>query len=305
MSPTPSARRLRTALATGLVLALAGCARVAPPAGGGTGGGVRPGPTPTVAAGPVQVTPSPTPAPIPTPVGSPEPIDPWQALTPKTRARFTRCSRRTVGPGSSGACARLAVVELKAAHHYPWAVTSRITVAGANAILNYQRSRGLKATATITRATWLALAANTPALPVDLPRKCSAKGVVLCVDQAHRRLFWLRDGRLVKTVRVRLGGWNNHPKKPGQWRLYPTANGTWRVYDKQVNPRSENYGSGAMPYSVIFYPDMYVHYSPGFRSVGYAGSSHGCVNVGSLAQASWLFRHTPIGARVHIFSTKA
>ena len=82
------------------------------------------------------------------------------------------------------------------------------------------------------------------------------------------------------------------------------ANGTWKVYDKQVDPPSENYGSGAMPYATMFYPDMYVHYSPGFHSVGYRQSSHGCVNIGKLAEAVWIFRHTPIGSKVYIFSPK-
>ena len=112
------------------------------------------------------------------------------------------------------------------------------------------------------------------------------------------------NGKVVKTFKVRLGGYNQHAKTH-IWRNFPTANGTWKVYDKQVDPASENYGSGAMPYSTMFYPDMYVHYSPGFHAVGYAGSSHGCVNIGKLSDAIWIFKNTPIGAKVHIYSTKA
>jgi lipoprotein-anchoring transpeptidase ErfK/SrfK len=39
--------------------------------------------------------------------------------------------------------------------------------------------------------------------------------------------------------------------------------------------------------------------------VGYATSSHGCVNIGQLSQAMWIFKHTPIGALVYIYSQKA
>ena len=83
--------------------------------------------------------------------------------------------------------------------------------------------------------------------------------------------------------------------------MFPTASGTWKVYDKQVNPYSKTYGAGAMPYSTMFYPDMYVHYSPGFASQGYAGSSHGCVNIRKLADAKWIFKNTPIGSKVFVF----
>jgi len=194
---------------------------------------------------------------------------------------------------------------LKSAHYYRGAISSRVNTAGVNAILNYQRSRGLTANGIVKKATWVALATKAPALPNVLPKKCTtAKGIILCVDQAHRKLSWIRNGKVIKTFTVRLGGWNYHPKTK-KWKVFATANGTWKVYDKQVDPPSENYGSGAMPYATIFYPDMYVHYSPGFHAMGYATSSHGCVNIGKLSQAMWIFKHTPIGARVHIFSPKA
>jgi lipoprotein-anchoring transpeptidase ErfK/SrfK len=103
-----------------------------------------------------------------------------------------------------------------------------------------------------------------------------------------------------RTVQVRLGGFAQHAKKKN-WRNFPTANGTYTVYDKQRNPRSENYGAGAMPYSIMFHPDMYVHYSSGFAKQGYDSSSHGCVNVGDKDAILWLYEHTPIGATVHVF----
>jgi lipoprotein-anchoring transpeptidase ErfK/SrfK len=243
-------------------------------------------------------------APLPTAITPPPPLDPLAGLGRKERAKFRACLDARVGAGSGGTCARLATTRLKQAGFYPWAIPSRVSTTGVNALLNYQRSRGLVATGTTTKATWIALANREPLLPKVLPKTCLTKGIVLCVDQAHRRLYWMRNGKQVRSFKVRLGGYNSHPKT-GDWRVFPTANGTWHVYDKQVDPKSENYGSGAMPYSTMFYPDMYVHYSPGFHSVGYAGSSHGCVNIGNLAEAVWIFNHTPIGSKVHIFSPTA
>ena len=100
---------------------------------------------------------------------------------------------------------------------------------------------------------------------------------------------------------IRTGGWNFDPKDHEKWRLYPTANGLFRVYDKSVSPPSENYGDGAMPYSVMFDPNMYVHYSADFAKRGYSRSSHGCVNVASKDDAKWIFDNTPIEARVWVW----
>jgi lipoprotein-anchoring transpeptidase ErfK/SrfK len=268
------------------------------PAPGAT---ATPGTTPSTGSTAPAPDPSASPTPPPTP---PKPADPLAGLSRKAKARFRPCLPKAVGPHASGSCAQLLQKSLKTAGFYPWGISGQLNVAGVNAVLNYQRSRGIKPTGVAGRATWIALATKAAALPVVLPKVCYSKGIVICVDQGHRRLFWMKDGKVVKVVKVRVGGYNVHPKT-GKWRVFPTANGTWRVYDKQVDPKSENYGSGAMPYSTMFYPDMYVHYSPGFHSVGYAGSSHGCVNVGSLADAIWIFRHTPIGTRVRIFTPSA
>lgn len=255
-------------------------------------------PTPTVSASPSSTATS-------TP---PTPTDPLATLSAATRKEFGDCLTKyvSVGPGSSGKCATLVIKKIKASGlGYKFGATNSINVAGANAILNYQRSRGLTANAYVGKETWIALATNAAMVPATLPTKCTTTtGVILCVDQAHRKLNWIKDGKVVKTFAVRPGGWNQHPKTD-QWRNFPTADGTYKVFDKQVSPASDNYGSGAMPYSTMFHQDMYVHYSPGFHSDGYAKSSHGCVNIGQLSEAQWIFKNTPLGATVFIYSTKA
>ncbi len=295
---------LRAVAAVAAMIMVAGCARSTPVTAADLPS-VAPYTTPSTAPLPSQTSPTPTPTVSPTPTPPPKPVDPLAGVSAKTRKAFKPCLTKSVGPGGGGTCARLVLKTLKSAHYYRWGIASRVNTAGVNAILNYQRSRGLTATGIVKKATWVALATKAPALPNVLPKKCTtAKGIILCVDQAHRKLSWIRNGKVIKTFTVRLGGWNYHPKTK-KWKVFATANGTWKVYAKQVDPPSENYGHGAMPYATIFYPDMYVHYSPGFHAMGYATSSHGCVNIGKLSQAMWIFKHTPIGARVHIFSPKA
>lgn len=266
---------------------------------------LTPAATPTAKPSTVSASPSTTAKPMSK--AAPKSATPYAVtmLTKAQKKKLGSCLSKTVGPGSTGACAKAALTYLKKAGFYGPAPAGYISVTGANAILNYQRSRGISPTASVGPVTWVALVTKAPAVPVVTPDICLAKGVVLCVDKAHRRLTWYRNGKAVKTFAVRVGGWNVLPKndkRPNpQWRVFATANGVWHVYDKQVNPASDNYGSGAMPYSTMFYPDMYVHYSPGFNAVGYSGSSHGCVNIRKLSEAQWIFKNTPIGATVFIY----
>lgn len=278
---------------------LGGCAM--PPAAAGP---VSPTITTSPTVAPSTAAPAPsTTAPSPSPTKT-TPPDPLANLTASLRKQYRACLSKVIQPGSSGTCTKFAQAQLKEAGFYPWKISNFMQVRGVNAVLNYQRSRGLDDDGWLGKATWLALAAKTPAMPEVLPKQCLTKGVVLCVDKSHRKLSWLRDGKVVRTFKIRVAGYNQDVKTK-KWRNFHTADGTWKVYDKQVDPYSENYGGGAMPYSTIFYPDMYVHYSAPFKREGYAGSSHGCVNIGEKKDAQWIMKNTPIGAKVYIFTLKA
>lgn len=265
-------------------------------------------PTPEVTATPTPVTPTVTPTSTPAPKSKaaspkPKPDKPKAALpglSADQQAMFGSCMSTRISNWSSGDCARLAQHALAEVGFFKGKPSKRIDVRGTNAILNYQRSRGIPATGTIDETTWNALATRKEARSAALPAECKVAGTVLCVDQGARKLTYLVDGQVKKEVRVRLGGYAQHAKNKN-WRNFPTANGNFRVYSKHRNPQSENYGSGAMPYSVMFDPNMYVHYSADFARRGYNTSSHGCVNVGDKAAAIWLYQNTPVGARVHIF----
>jgi lipoprotein-anchoring transpeptidase ErfK/SrfK len=44
-----------------------------------------------------------------------------------------------------------------------------------------------------------------------------------------------------------------------------------------------------------------VHYSSDFAARGYAGASHGCVNVRDYDGVRWLFDHVRIGDKVVVY----
>lgn len=228
------------------------------------------------------------------------PDRPLPTLTTAQHDVYGTCLTTTLGSWSKGDCANLVREKLAGLGYYQGPATGRISASAVNAVLRYQRSRDLPATGTVSEQTWYALASEQPARTEDLPPECTLPGVVLCVDQAHDTLRWLRDGEVIRTIKVRTGGFTTEPKT-GQWRVHPTVNGFYRVYNKHRNPKSENYGAGAMPYSVMFDPNMYFHYSSDFARRGYSTSSHGCVNIGSKDDAVWVFENTPIDARVLVY----
>ena len=145
-----------------------------------------------------------TPEVSPAPETSPQPTLP--ALSAAQQEKFGGCLTTAVTHWSSGACAALAQETLAGIGFLAGEPAKRIDVRGANAILNYQRSRGLDATGTIDEATWRALATNQSPRSTALPAECLVAGTVLCVDQGARTLRYVVDGTVERTVQVRLGG---------------------------------------------------------------------------------------------------
>lgn len=131
-------------------------------------------------------------------------------------------------------------------------------------------------------------AAVAPAAAVapQLDPRCRIPGKVLCIDKSDRVLRVVRDGQVVKTMSARFGGSRT-----------PTREGTFKVYWKSRSHVSSIYRT-SMPYAMFFSGGQAVHYSPDFARNGYAGASHGCVNLHDYRGAGWLFDWTPTGTRV-------
>ena len=56
-----------------------------------------------------------------------------------------------------------------------------------------------------------------------------------------------------------------------------------------------------MPYAMFFSGGQAVHYSADFAARGYAGCSHGCVNIRDKAGIAWVFDRVRNGDRVVVY----
>lgn len=113
---------------------------------------------------------------------------------------------------------------------------------------------------------------------------------MLCINKSARRLFFIRDGRLVDDYSIRVG-------REGM----RTREGVFDVYSKERNSWSNLYHVW-MPFAMYFDGGQAVHYSVDFAANGYAEGSHGCVNVRDRAGAEKMFESTPVGSKVVVFS---
>ena len=114
-------------------------------------------------------------------------------------------------------------------------------------------------------------------------------GRVICVDKTSSTLRWVVDGKVQLTVEARFGASTT-----------PTREGLFHVYYKDADHVSRLYGS-SMPYAMFFSGGQAVHYSSDFAAVGYAGASHGCVNVRDYDAVAWLFDQVQVGDKVVVY----
>ena len=111
----------------------------------------------------------------------------------------------------------------------------------------------------------------------------------MCIDKQSSTIRWVVDGKVRRTMAVRFGA-----------SYSPTREGLFHVYVKDEDHVSRLYGS-EMPFSMFVSGGQAVHYSSDFAARGYAGASHGCVNVRDYAGIQWLFDQVAIGDKVVIY----
>lgn len=109
---------------------------------------------------------------------------------------------------------------------------------------------------------------------------------MVCISKADRRVRLVDDGTVVLSLAARFGSASR-----------PTREGTFHVTWKDRDHWSTRYES-SMPFSLFFSGGQAIHYSADFARVGYAGASHGCVNLRSWSGAQRLFDLVPVGTRV-------
>ncbi|MEU7320380.1 L,D-transpeptidase family protein [Streptomyces griseoviridis] len=253
-------------------------------------GGTQPATPPTTApsaAPPAPATPPTPAAPVPS---SPATRPPAATLPAAPAAVLWR--RGESGPGVRELQARLRQTQWL--FDGPTGTYDDLTE---RAVSGFQGKRGLPRTGAVDTVTWrrlvgmsrepgtweLYLMGGQPAGPPD-PRCLT--GRVLCIDKTSRTLRWMVDGRTVSTMAVRFGATGT-----------PTREGVFHVYWKSRHHWSTLYDS-SMPYAMFFSGGQAVHYSNDFAARGYAGGSHGCVNVRDEAAIAALYGQVRDGDRV-------
>jgi len=111
-------------------------------------------------------------------------------------------------------------------------------------------------------------------------------GHVMCIDKSSRTIRWVVDGEVRKTMAVRFGS-----------AYTPTREGVFHVGWKSRDHVSTLFHT-AMPFAMFFSGGEAVHYSSDFAARGYAGASHGCVNVRDYNGVKWLFSQVRVGDKV-------
>ncbi|MGW0080524.1 L,D-transpeptidase family protein [Streptomyces sp. NPDC003393] len=168
------------------------------------------------------------------------------------------------------------------------------------AVKGFQGKRGLPATGRTDTVTWQRLLSMTHepgkwelylmgGQPAGAPDPRCLTGRVLCIDKTSRTLRWMVGGRTLATMSVRFGT-----------QYTPTREGVFTLYWKSRHHVSTLYNS-PMPYAMFFSGGQAVHYSYDFAARGYAGGSHGCVNVRDETAIARLFAQVRVGDKVVVY----
>ncbi|MFI6880162.1 L,D-transpeptidase family protein [Streptomyces sp. NPDC050400] len=203
-------------------------------------------------------------------------------------------------PGDKGAKVRELQARLR---QVAWLFDGPTGTYGASttaAVKGFQGKRGLPRTGTTDTVTWQRLVKMTHrptrdelyaagGQPAAKPDPRCMTGRVLCISKTSRTLSWMVDGKRLLTTDVRFGS-----------QYTPTREGLFHVDFKSRNHVSTIYHT-PMPYAMFFSGGQAVHYSSDFAARGYAGASHGCVNVRDEAKIASLFAQVRTGDKVVVY----
>uniref|UniRef100_UPI0009F94BE2 L,D-transpeptidase family protein n=1 Tax=Intrasporangium flavum TaxID=1428657 RepID=UPI0009F94BE2 len=225
----------------------------------------------------------------------------WSRLVALTR------TATVLGPTSPAANVRELQRRLGTKGLWPYAASGVYGWTLGQKVLAFQRLQNLPQSGVVDQRTWTRLLAVTyvpgtfdkhrfyaglrPLLPTigSLDPRCRT-GRVMCVSKDTRTLTWVVDGKPLMAMWARFGG-------PGR----ETREGTFHVSRKYEYVISNLYFT-PMPYSMFFSGGQAVHYSSNFARLGYASSSHGCVNIADHAQVKSLFFKVRVGDKVVVYS---
>ncbi len=222
--------------------------------------------------------------------------------TPSKAELFNQPGPTLFGPGTGGSGVREVQARLRQIGWFFGDVTDHYGEQTTKAVRGFQAKRRIPPTGNVDQRTLDLLEAMTraptqdelnnvkpdPADGAPLDARCTT-GRALCIDKSSRSLRWVVGGQVLRTLEVRFGS-----------EYTPTREGLFHVYWKHQDHVSDLYGS-SMPYSMFFSGGQAVHYSSDFAAVGYAGASHGCVNVRDFAGIAALFAQVAVGDKVVVY----
>lgn len=237
-------------------------------------------------------------------------VDPttWAQLKKRTKSPTKDQMHNVLRPGpaiykqgSTGDKVREMQARLKQIGWFSGLVTGTYGTATASSVRGFQGKRGIPVTGQIDARTWSRLVAMTRTPSADakhnrlpkpsaagLDRRCLT-GRAICISKTSNTLTWVVDGKPQLRMDVRFGAVGT-----------PTREGSFSIQRKERTWTSTIYHS-KMPYSMFFSGGQAVHYSSDFAARGYAGASHGCVNVRNLAGISSLFSSAQAGDKVVVY----
>ena len=239
------------------------------------------------------------------------------AVDSATRATLVKMTRKptadelngklTPGPplmklGSSGDRVRDLQARLRQIGWYEGKVTGSYGRETVTSVEGFQRRRGLPVTGEVDQRTWDRLIGmthtptsaeltNVLAKPKEtgLDARCLT-GRALCISKRTNSLVWVIDGKPQIRMDVRFGSYET-----------PTREGAFSIGWKSPNHVSTIYHT-PMPYAMFFSGGQAVHYSADFAARGYAGASHGCVNVRNLSAITSLYNQVAVGDKVIVYT---
>lgn len=228
------------------------------------------------------------------------------ATTPAAAATYNNCSgtsRPTLQRGDKGSCVTLAQRKLAAKGAFNAGFTTNFGPVTESAVLKVQRDAGIAQDGIIGPVTWkvlnsgaaVAAVSSTTASTPQLPSKCLTTAKTICIVKgagSYATLYAVKNKAIVHSFPVRTGD--------ARGSAYATTTGSYSVGRRYVEYFSKSYDNAPMPYSLFFNRGQAIHYSADFDRNGYggAGASHGCVNVGTMDDAKWLYGWSPLYTRV-------
>ncbi|MFE1952694.1 L,D-transpeptidase family protein [Streptomyces sp. NPDC059524] len=218
----------------------------------------------------------------------------------KPSASPTPAPRTLYKPGDQGKGVRELQARLRQVAWLFEGPTGTYGPATTRAVKGFQGKRGLPRTGTTDSVTWerLLKMTHTPTRdelyaaggqPAAKPDPRCMTGRVMCISKTSRTLTWMIDGKRLMTTDVRFGS-----------QYTPTREGVFHVDFKSRHHVSTIYHT-PMPYAMFFSGGQAVHYSSDFAARGYAGASHGCVNVRDEAKIASLFDQVRTGDKVVVY----